>query len=59
MLDEDDTASPLPLLTCGHAWDGQEPWEGHCQSEQSKPPLIALPYSSLATGSAFLGAQPR
>ncbi len=28
MLDNDDDAdSPLPLLACGHAWDGRAPWE--------------------------------
>ena len=27
MLEDDDTDSPLPLLACGHCWNGTEPWE--------------------------------
>ncbi len=24
---DDDAATSHPILACGHAWDGQEPWE--------------------------------
>lgn len=27
MQQDDDTNSPNPILACGHAWDGEEPWE--------------------------------
>ena len=27
MHEVDDTDSPYPILACGHAWDGREPWE--------------------------------
>ena len=27
MHEDGDTESPFPILACGHAWDGDEPWE--------------------------------
>ena len=27
MHEDDDTDSPYPILACGHASDGNEPWE--------------------------------
>ena len=26
-MTQDDIGSPYPILACGHAWDGNEPWE--------------------------------